>query len=353
MWWMLAMLAFVPASIAAAALRAHPLLIFILSALAVVPLAGYIGQATEELAKHLGPSAGGLLNATFGNAAELIITIAAVRAGELDVVRASLVGSIVGNILLVFGLSALIGGLHYRVQQFNEEAAGVHTVMMILAVIALFTPAMFVRAAGPGIGLTTRIENLSLCVAAILITVYAAGLVFTFRTHQDVFRAQPDEPAGEPRVWTRRRSYGVLAAATVAIVVESELLVGSISPAVAASGLNRAFVGVIVLPVIGNAAEHVSAVTMAIRNRMDVALSICIGSSTQIALFVAPLIVFLSVPLAHPMPFLFNTYELIAVGFSTLIAAFIARDGRCNWLEGAQLIAVYLILAIAFYFIPR
>jgi Ca2+:H+ antiporter len=351
---MYAMLVFVPISIILKFTGASPTLVFVTSALAIIPLAGIMGTATEELAKHLGSSIGGLLNATFGNAAELIITIIALRAGELEVVRASIIGSIIGNILLVLGLSVFLGGLKFKTQVFSKDVAGAHTVMLILAVIGILTPSLFVHAMpGPyDASAQLRVEKLSLWVSGLLIALYVGSLWFCLHSHQDMFRGGEEEE-WEPPVWKKRTAYLVLAGATALVAWESELLVHAIGPTVEASKLSKLFVGIIVIPIIGNAAEHATAVVMALKNKMDVTLNICVSSSTQIAFFVAPLIVFLSIPLGHPMPFVFNDFELIAVGFSALIAAFIARDGRCDWLEGAQLLAVYAILALAFYFIPK
>jgi Ca2+:H+ antiporter len=354
MKWMPVMLVFVPVSIFLGLTHQNPVWIFITSALAIIPLAGYIGAATEELAKYFGPSVGGLLNATFGNATELIITLFALRANELDVVRASIVGSIIGNILLVLGLSVFLGGLRYKRQSFSKDVAGAHTVMMILAVIAIFTPSLFVHAipGTPDTARNPRVENLSLGVSGLLILLYLGSLLFSLRTHQDMFRGGEEEEWEPPR-WKKPVAYAALGAATAFVAWESELLVHSLGPTVKAWGVNRLFVGVILVPIIGNAAEHATAVTMALKNKMDVTMNICVSSSTQIALFVAPLLIFLSIPLGHPMPFIFNDFELIAVGFSAMIAAFIARDGQCDWLEGAQLLVVYAILALAFFFIPK
>ncbi len=344
----------IPISLAMHVLGAAPGWSFVTAALAIIPPAWIMGVATEELAKRLGPSLGGLLNATFGNAAELIITLVAVRAGELDVVRASLVGSIVGNILLVLGLSVFLGGLKYKTQRFNEDAAGVHTVMMTLAVIALLTPSLFVYAA-PGTVISAdnpRVEGLSLGVSGMLILLYLSSLLFSLRTHQDYFRGAEEDHEEEPPHWSKAKALTVLGIATVIIAVESEVMVHHLSGAVASWGLSKMFVGVILIPIVGNAAEHATAVVMALKNKMDISLNIAVSSSTQIAFFVAPVIVFVSLPLGHAMPFIFNTFELVAVAFAALIASLIARDGRCHWLEGAQLLIVYVILAMAFYYIP-
>ena len=351
------MLLFVPISIVLDRIGVPPVWVFATAALAIVPLAGYMGQATEELAKHLGASIGGLLNATFGNATELIITILAVRAGQLDVVRASIIGSIIGNIVLVLGLSIFVGGLKYREQKFNQDVAGSQSVMLILAVVTILLPSLFVHAlpdsaehlAGP------RVANLSLWVAGLLIALYSGSLLFTLRTHRHLFT--DDHNSGEEEAetphWSKRISFLILAVATAAVAYESELLVRSIEPTVHTLGVSKLFVGIIIVPIIGNAAEHSTAVIMALKDKMDVTLNICTSSSIQIALFVAPLVVFLSVPLGHKMLFVFNDFELIAVGFSAFIVALIARDGDCNWFEGAQLLALYAILALAFYFVPQ
>jgi Ca2+:H+ antiporter len=354
MKWLLALLAFVPISTVLYFMHANPALVFVTAALAIIPLAGQMGEATEELAKYFGPSIGGLLNATFGNAAELIITVMAVRQGELDLVRASIAGSIIGNILLVFGLSVFLGGLKFKRQKFSQDVAGAHTVMLIMAVIAIFTPSLFVHAmpGTPDSAANPRVENLSLWVSGLLIALYAGSLLYTLKTHEDMYRGGEEEER-EPPHWSKKRAYGVLGIATAFVAWESEILIHNVTEATEALHLNKLFVGVILIPIIGNAAEHATAVVMAVKDKMDVSLNICVSSSTQIALFVAPLIVFLSIPLGHPMPFIFNDFELIAVGFSTLIIAFIARDGQCDWLEGAQLLAVYAILALAFFFIPR
>ncbi len=350
-------LLFVPLAVFLELTHATPALVFFAAALAIVPLAGYIGEATEELAKHMGPSIGGLLNATFGNATELIITIFAVRAGELDVVRASIIGSIIGNILLVLGLSIFLGGLKHKKQTFNQDVAGSQSVMLILAVVAVMLPSLFVHALPDKQEklAAVRIENFSLWVAGLLVVLYLGSLIFSLVTHREMFAGESEIDDGDhdPPKWKKRTAFLVLGLATATVAVMSEFLVSSIEPTVEKLGVSKLFVGVIVVPIIGNAAEHATAVTMALKNKMDVSLNICVSSSTQIALFVAPLIVFLSIPLGHPLPFVFNDFEIIAIGFSALIAALIARDGDSNWFEGAQLLIVYAILAFAFYFVPK
>lgn len=356
-WMMIMLVIFLPTSVALEVLHASPALVFAAAALAIVPLAGYMGQATDQLAKHLGATIGGLLNATFGNMTELIITIFAVKAGQLDVVRASLIGSIIGNILLVLGMAAFFGGLKHRVLKFNMAAAGSDIVQLFLAVVAILTPSLFVLAARqPGmtqqqLANSDSVEYMSLGIAGLLIALYLGSLFFSLKTHQDIYCVQ-EETGEEKPTWSKRYSFLILGIATIAVAFESEFLVSSIEPTVKALHISPLFVGVILLPIIGNAAEHATAVTMAMRNKMDIALGICTSSSAQVALFVGPVIVFLSLALGHRMPFLFNTFELITVGFAVLIANFIARDGETNWFEGAQLLVAYAIFGLAYYFVP-
>src|SRR6266511_5703034 len=322
------------------------LLVFLTAAGAIIPLAGLIGRGTEELALHAGPRVGGLLNATFGNVTELIIAIFLIVQGEIDVVKASLTGSILGNLLLVLGVSFLVGGIKHREQGFNAQAAGVHSTSMVLAVIGLFMPALFVLTTGRH-DFVER-EVVSATVAAILMSLYAAALLFTMVTHEHLFRAPAEEDEAK---WSVRAALLLLLAATAQVAVESELLVGALEPALKDLGLSKFFVGLILVPIIGNAAEHSSAVLFALRDRMDVTLEIAIGSSTQIALFVAPLLVFLSLGVGHPMDFVFTSFEVAAVGLATLIVTFLCLDGRSNWLEGAQLVGAYVIMAISFFFV--
>jgi Ca2+:H+ antiporter len=346
------LLAFVPISLVLELTHGPPLAIFVTACLAILPLAGLMGQATDELSKHLGSTIGGLLNATFGNAAELIITIFALRQGLLDVVKASIAGSIIGNILLVLGAAVFAGGLRYARQKFNRVAAGMHSSMLVLAVTGLIVPALFIHThPGPlSPSAAWRAELLSLWVAGTLIVVYLAGLIFSLRTHQSFFTTG-EELDPEPPHWPKRRSLIVLGLATVAVALESEFLVGSVDHVTRELGLSQMFIGIIIIPLIGNAAEHATAVTMAMRNKMDLSLQIAIGSSTQIALFVAPLLVFLSLLLGHPMDFLFNTFELVAIALAVAIASLISLDGETHWLEGLQLLAAYFIIAVAFFFV--
>ena len=348
------MLLFVPVSIVMALLRAPALWLFVASCLAIVPLAGLLSTATEEFAKARGPAVGGLLNATFGNATELIICIVALQRNELDIVKASLIGSIIGNILLVLGLSILLGGVKYKIQKFNVDVAQAHATMLALAAVALLVPALFARSI-PGLNeqaSNPSIQNLSVGVAAVEILIYIGSLLFALKTHEQLFRAGGDQEE-EPALWSQGKAALVLLLATVAIAYESELLVGSIEPVVHQWHLSKIFVGIIVVPIIGNAAEHSTAVLMALRDKMDISLNIAVSSSTQIAMFVAPLLIFLSLAMGHPITILFSNFELIAVSAAILVAVLISLDGKSHWLEGAQLLAVYVIIALAFLFVAK
>jgi len=346
------LLLFVPVAIALEFLAPERhLLIFACSALAILPLAGWMGHATEQLAIRMGEGVGGLLNATFGNAAELIIAFAALRAGLHDVVKASIVGSIIGNILLVLGAGMLAGGIRHREQQFNVAGARSQATMLTLAAIALILPAAVRAAGGEEAG---GAGALSVWIALVLLAVYAANLVFSLVTHAALFSGSHEDDAGaHAAAWSTPRAAGVLAAATAAVAWMSEILVGVIEPTAHALGLNDAFVGVFVVAILGNAAEHATAVTAAMRNRMDLSLSIAIGSSVQVALFVAPLLVLASFFVGPaPMDLAFSGGMVLTVLLAVLITGQVAGDGRSDWLKGVQLLAVYLILAFAFYFAP-
>jgi Ca2+:H+ antiporter len=345
----LLLLAAIPAAVALKLLapESHTV-IFAASAVAILPLAGYIGRATETLAARLGSGVGGLLNATFGNAAELIIGALALRHGLTDLVKASLTGSIIGNVLLVFGLCALVGGIKHRpVQRFNRTAAGLGTTMLLLSAIGLTVPAVFhflAKASGSEVDLTLDTE-----IAVVLLLTYIASLVFTLKTHRGLYASdQNGHVTGS--IWP---AVAMLCGATIGVAWMSELLVGSVSEAARALGMSELFIGVVIVAIAGNAAEHYSAVQMAARNQMDVAIGIAIGSSTQIALFVAPTLVFLSYAISPaPMDLLFTVFELVAVGIAVLTITLIAHDGETHWMEGVQLLAVYVILALGFYFLP-
>jgi Ca2+:H+ antiporter len=342
------LLVFVPISLAAELASRQPVLIFLTSSVAILPLAGIIGEATEQLARHSGPRVGGLLNATAGNITELIVAVLLVYAGEIDVLKASLIGSILGNQLLVLGLAFLVGGLRVKEQRFNARSASVQSTAMLLALTGLLIPALFVLTNG-STGATER-SVISLVVAGVLIACYAGNLAFLHLTHHHLLGEVPD---GASPDWSARRALFVLLAAAIVVGVESELLVSSLEPTTHALDLSKLFVGLIIVPVVANAAEHGSAVLFAIRDRVELSVEICVGSSTQIALFVAPLLVFVSFVAGHPMDFVFNGFEVAAVALATIIVGISLTDGRSNWLEGMQLLGAYLILGISFFYLGK
>lgn len=343
----LSLLVFVPVAIAAEFLNLPHIAVFILAALAIIPLAKYIGEATDELATYTGPAVGGLLSATFGNATELIIAIFAIKAGLLEVVKASLTGSIIGNLLLVLGAAMLAGGFKHKKQVFNRTSVLASASTLLLAVIALVMPAVLTQTVS---GLSENIiEHLSLAVSGLMIMTYVAMLFFNLYTHKHLYAA---EAGKEEANWSKPKSIIILLVATALVAWMSEILVGSIEPVVLQLGWTELFVGVVFVAIIGNAAEHTSAITMALKNKMDLALQISIGSATQIALFVAPVLVIISLFFARPMSLVFNTFELVSIMFSIFIANLVVQDGESNWLEGLQLLAAYAIIAAAFFFHP-
>jgi len=343
------MLAFVPVAVIAELLGASPTIVFILSALAIIPLAKFIGDATEELTIYTGPALGGLLNATFGNATELIIAVFALKAGLSEVVKASLTGSIIGNLLLVLGISMIAGGWNREKQTFSRIGAKTSASTLILAVIGFVIPAVFVSTS-PGITHHT-VEIISIIVSVCLILGYFGYLFFTLRTHKHLYSSDVAEEAHKP-TWSKTKSIVILLASTVAVAFMSEMLVGAIEPLAHAFGWTELFIGVIFVALIGNAAEHASAVTVAIKNKMNLSLQVAVGSSTQIAMFVAPLLVLISLFFAEPMDLVFHTFELVVMIFSVLIVNSIIEDGESHWFEGAQLLITYIIIAVAFFFHP-
>ncbi|NJN22578.1 MAG: calcium/proton exchanger [Leptolyngbya sp. RL_3_1] len=358
------LLAFVPVSILAHQLGWGEVVVFVTAALAIIPLAGWMGQATEEIAVVLGPSWGGLLNATFGNATELIIALIALNEGLVGVVKASLTGSIIGNLLLVMGLSMLLGGLKFKEQTFQSVVARVNASSMNLAVIAMLLPTAMV-VTSDGISADTLL-TLSKAVAFVLIGVYVLTLLFSMKTHSYLYEVGTAEDAestasveihdGHSEAEEHQPNLllwvAVLLGATLVVAVESELLVGSLEAATEQLGLSSLFTGVILLPIIGNAAEHATAVTVAMKDKMDLSVSVSVGSSLQIALFVAPVLVLAGWVMGQPMDLNFNPFELVAVAVAVLIANSISSDGRSNWLEGTLLLATYTVLGFAFYFHP-
>jgi Ca2+:H+ antiporter len=341
------MLVFVPAALASHYAGGPPLLTFVLAGLALVPLAEIVGEATEHLVAHTGPRLGGFLNATLGNAAELIITIFAIRAGLLDLVKASITGSIIGNLLLVTGLSILAGGLRHGRQTFERRRAGLDATMLILSIIALTVPSLFSHHIEEVSH--DSVEYLSIGVAVAMIAVYVLQLVYCFRAGAPAGTC----PAPHGRsAWSVRKALAMMMVATAAVAWLSEALVSSVEPVLAQLGWTEFFVGIVIIPIIGNVAEHLVAVEVATKNQMDLSLTISVGSSLQVALFVAPVLVFLSLLMGNPLTLVFNQFELIALVATALIAALVALDGESNWMEGVQLIVVYLILGLAFFFLP-
>ena len=344
----------VPLAIIAGFAGWNSLLVFVLTALGVIPLAHYIGESTDALAHFTGPKLGGLLNATLGNAAELIITIFAIREGLLDLVKASITGSIIGNLLLVMGMSFLLGGLRNGRQTFNRQQATNHAVLLFLAVVALVIPSLFSHTIEITHEGGLKVEVLSLGVALIMIVLYALGLIFNFRFSRSPLVAETSQASEELArpAWSLRVSLVILALSTVGVAYLSELLVGAVEPIVISYGISEFFLGIILIPLIGNVAEHLVAVQVALKNKMDLSVEISLASSLQIALFVAPVLVFISLLMGNPLTLIFNQFELLALIAAVLIAGLVSIDGELNWLEGAELIAVYLILVLAFFFIP-
>jgi Ca2+:H+ antiporter len=338
-----------------------PVLVFGAAALAVIPCAAIMGEATEAIAARTGPGIGGLLNVTFGNAPELIIAFFALLEGLQEVVKASIVGSIIGNVLLVMGAAMFVGGLPRDKQTFSQTAAHAQSAMLTLALAALIFPAIFQLIHGgglPGVGeervdFGSELEKLSLGVGIVLLVSYVAGLIFSLKTHRAVFNPfeKAREGEEEPHHWSVKRAALFLALSAVAVGVMSEILVGSISEAADEVGLSQFFVGVFVVAIVGNAAEHWVAVLVAAKDKMDLAVNIAIGSSAQIALFVAPVLVLLSFVVGpDPMALVFNGYELGGLLFAVLIANLVTQDGESNWFEGVQLLALYAVLGLVFYF---
>jgi Ca2+:H+ antiporter len=357
--WPYLLTPFIPIAIALDVANASAGLVFFVAALGIIPTAALMGLATEELAARAGPGIGGLLNVTFGNAPELIIALFALNEGLHEVVKASIVGSIIGNVLLVLGAAMLVGGIGREKQRFSVTASSVQASMLFLAAAALVMPAIFELVEGRGlpspgaeiVNYGSTVEHLSVAVALVLIATYVAGLVFSLRTHRDLFNPPYEQEEESGFGWSVGRSIVMLAIAGVAVGVMSEILVGSISEASESVGLSEFFIGVIVVAIVGNAAEHWVAVLVAHKDKMDLAVNIAIGSAAQIALFVGPALVLASFIIGpDPMPLVFNGFELGAVLLAILVANVITRDGESNWFEGVQLLGLYAILAIAFGF---
>jgi Ca2+:H+ antiporter len=344
-YWLLLL---VPASFALHRAYGIGVTTFSMAILALIPLSVIMGDATEQLSLRFGPLVGGLMNATFGNATELVIGYVGLRAGLLVMVRASLIGSIIGELLLVLGMGAVAGGIRKREQVFGQPTGSLMSTLMLLAVIGLVVPAVCETSGSQG---QPQPHPLSVIVSCILLVTYVLGLVFTLKTHQSLFnQPSPDE---EPVArWSWQYATLLLVICTAFVVAESELVVGSVEPTARALGWSQVFIGVIVIAIVGNAAEHSSAVLMAYRDRMDICVNVALGSSAQVALLVAPLLVLMSARFQHPLDLVFSPFEIVAVILSVAVAHFVALDGKTNWFEGAELLAVYLILATGFYFMP-
>jgi Ca2+:H+ antiporter len=328
--------------------HAPALAVFITACVAVLPLAGYMGDATEHLAHRTGPTIGGLLNATFGNAAELIISIVALRAGLVPLVKASITGSILGNLLLILGIALVAGGLRRSELRFNRTSAGMSAGMLSLAVVALVLPALF-HALHPESAARLSELRMSEAVALILLVTYGLSLLFTLKTHRRLFWSEA-HPIDGP-VWSSGKAILILGLATVGVAIESELLVHAATEATKTVGLTQTFLGLIVIPIIGNAAEHATAVVVARKGKMDLSLQIALGSSTQVALLVAPILVFAGVLMGQDMDLVFTPFEVMALGLATIVTAIITLDGESHWFEGVQLLAVYGMVAIGAFFL--
>lgn len=344
------LLLFIPIAVLAEVFHWGDLVIFITSALAIIPLAGILGDATEALTEHTSPNISGLLNASLGNAAELIIALVAISAGRLELVKASIIGSILGNLLFVLGLSLLLGGLKHGIQSFSRDRVSIDSTLVILAAIVISVPSFFNQTIEPN---KQQVEILSLVTAGVILLLYCLFIFYTLKNPAKTEILSPAiAPAHEGALWSVRQSILVMVLTVLGLVLMSEFLVSSLETVSDSMGLSEFFVGIIIVPLIGNVAEHLVAVKVAIKNQMDLSLSIALGSSLQIALFVAPLLVFLSLPMGNPLTLEYNQPEIIAMIAASIIAAFVALDGRSNWLEGAMLLVVYSILAIGFFFIP-
>jgi len=360
--WLNLMLVFVPIGIGLRLADADPTWRFVAAGLAIIPLAGLMGESTEHLARRLGPGVGGLMNATFGNAAELIIALFALFRGFDEVVKASITGSIIGNLLLVLGASLLAGGVRYRTLRFNRTAASVGASLMVLASFGVLIPALY--HALPEVRAIPREERilseheLSVGVCLLLMTTYALYLVFSLKTHEDLYNPKRESGAegvdlhGHGRPWGTRRAVGTLLTATAFVALMSEVLIGAVEPTTEAWGLSEVFVGVIIVAVIGNAAEHSTAILVAWKNKMDLSVGIAVGSALQIGLFVAPVLVFASYLRDRPIDLLFTPLEVVSVLLAVFIARMVAEDGESNWLEGVMLLMIYALLAVAFFFLP-
>ena len=348
------LLIFAPIATGLEIVHADQLVLFLVSAIALIPLAKLIGDSTEHLATHYGPTVGSLLNVTFGNAAEIIIAVVAISAGLLDLVKASITGSILGNILLIFGLSIIAGGFRYKDQSFSRENIGFQSSMLFLAIIGLAVPTILASTTLSPLQSQEQVQLLSDALAFILLIVYILGIVFTFITHKHLFT--PPETATDVQEshgthWSKKKSFALLAASMAGVVVVSEILVASVETTGKELGFGELFVGAIIVGIVGNAAEHSSAILLARKGKIDLSISIAAGSGTQIALFVVPILVFAGIAMGKPFTLVFTLLELATIFLAAIILNLIVHDGRSNWFEGVMLTAVYIIIAIAFFFV--
>ena len=350
------LLVFAPIAVVLNLVGADHLILFAMAIIGLIPLAKLIGDSTEHLATHYGATLGSLLNVTFGNAAEIIISVVAINAGLIELVKASITGSILGNIMLIFGLSLIAGGVKHKEQIFNRENAGLQSSLIFLAIIGLAIPTILSTTVLKPIDLVNqlKLQILSDVLAIVLICVYVAGILFTFFTHKHLFVA----PGGADEVlemnhnrWSKRKSFLILGASMVGVVAVSEILVGSVEETSKQFGFGELFVGAIIVGIVGNAAEHSSAILLARKGKIDLSIGIAAGSGTQIALFVVPILVMVGIILGQPFTLEFTLYELATLFLAAIIMNLIAHDGKSNWFEGIMLTAVYLIIAIGFYFI--
>jgi Ca2+:H+ antiporter len=353
--YLLALLVFAPISTGLYLMNGNQTVVFALAGASIIPLAALISSSTEELAKYLGSSLGALLNATFGNAAELILTVSAVAHGELVLVRASITGSIVANILLGLGAAMLLGGLRYRVQQIKAQSGELLSTMLFIAVVAILTPSLFEIFLGNNvdddvIDPSSGLVSASLWLSGALLGLYVLSLVFTFKTHKEDFADDDGEEAEAP-ILSRNTALTVLIASTLVMAWQTDVLLDALEPAIESLNLSKLFVGVIFLPLLGNAGEYFAGVTAALKNRIGVSAGIAVGASNQVIFFVMPVLVFVGLFMGHPMPFVLSRLEILAVAASALIAAKVMGDGTTNWLEGAQLLVTWMVLAITFFYL--
>src|ERR1044072_868539 len=356
------LLIFAPISFLLDQLDSNATLIFIVSIISLIPLAKLIGDSTEHLASHYGSTIGSLLNVTCGNAAEIIIGTIAISAGLIDLVKASIIGAILGNIMLIFGLSMIVGGFRHKEQSFNRENAGLQSSMIFLSIIGLAIPTLLaITAFQPhSVNGELQIQLLSDALAIILLGVYIAGIIFTFVTHKYLFTSPSHSNENENnntlsslnlKHWSKKKSFLILGLSMLGVVVVSEVLVGSVEETGEKLGFGEMFVGAVIVGIVGNAAEHSSAILLARKGKIDLSIGIAAGSGTQIALFVVPVLVFAGIALGQPFTLEFTIYELVTLFLAAIILNLIAHDGKSNWFEGVMLTAVYLIIALGFYFI--